>query len=294
MDVIQTQSLNRMYGARVGIEGVNLSVPEGTLFGFLGPNGAGKTTTIRLLLGFIRPDRGQATTFGYDCWRDSKRIKHEVGYLPGDLRLYSWMTGLEALRIFGQVRRRELLREGGGLAEQFELDLSVKVRAMSRGMRQKLGLILAMAHRPKLLILDEPSASLDPLVQKQLQRCLREWVRAGHTVFFSSHSLSEVEEVCDSVAILRDGRLMAQKTMAELRSQSRRDVMIRWGQGKEMPAEAPPFITVRTREATIWRGELSGSATDLVRWAASQPIEDITIAPPDLDAIFRRYYEGER
>ena len=173
MSVISTEALTHRYGRRIGIKDLSLSVPEGSLFGFLGPNGAGKTTTIRVLLGFLRPSSGRASLFGLDCWRESSRIKAEVGYLPGDLRLHSWMTGAQALALFGAIRCRDLRREGDELAQRFHLDLSVKVRNMSRGTRQKLGLILAMAHRPRLLVLDEPSASLDPLMQEELRSQLR-------------------------------------------------------------------------------------------------------------------------
>lgn len=294
MEVIVTESLTRRYGRRIGIKEMSLSVPEGSLFGFLGPNGAGKTTTIRVLLGFLRPTRGRASLFGLDCWRDSRRIKAEVGYLPGDLRLYSWMSGAEALRLFGSIRRRDLVREGRELAESFDLDLGVKVRNMSRGMRQKLGLILAMAHRPRLLMLDEPTASLDPLMQEQLRLHLRALARAGHTIFFSSHTLSEVEQLCDRVAILREGRLVADATLEEMRRYSRREVTIRWKSGTEAAQDPPPFLELQERDGENWTCLLAGPATDLVRWASSQPIEDLSIGRPDLEVLFRRYYQQGR
>src|SRR5438876_3779258 len=161
MSVITTAGLTRQYGSRSGIQAVTLAVPQGSLFGFLGPNGAGKTTAIRVLLGFLRPTAGSARIFGLDCWRQSRQAKAEIGYVPGDLRLYAWMNGAEALRMFGSIRRRDMLVFGRQLAEQFDLDLSVAVRSMSRGMRQKLGLILVLAHKPRLLVLDEPTSSLD-------------------------------------------------------------------------------------------------------------------------------------
>src|SRR5262249_26093722 len=180
----QLDHLTRRYGRRRGVERVSLTVPEGVLFGFLGPNGAGKTTTIRVLLGFLRPSSGAARIFGRDCWRESKAIKRDVGYLPGDLRLPPWMTGASALSIFGAVRGQVLTRAGRELAERFDLDLSVKVREMSRGMRQKLGLILALAHEPRLLVLDEPTSALDPLMQQTLHELLRQLAATGHTIFF--------------------------------------------------------------------------------------------------------------
>src|SRR5580765_3539907 len=201
MPLIQIENLTRGYGRRRGVDRLSLNVAEGTLFGFLGPNGAGKTTTIRVMLGFLRPTAGAAKIFGLDCWSDSKAIKRDVGYVPGDLRLPSWMNGETALSIFGAVRGQDLMRSGRELAERFDLDLRVKVREMSRGMRQKLGLILALAHSPRLLVLDEPTSALDPLMQQELRALLVKMAAKGHTVFFSSHSLGEVEELCDRVAI---------------------------------------------------------------------------------------------
>jgi ABC-2 type transport system ATP-binding protein len=247
MSVITTESLTHRYGRRIGIENLCLSVPEGSLFGFLGPNGAGKTTTIRVLLGFLRPSSGRASLFGFDCWRDSSRIKAEVGYLPGDLRLHSWMTGAQALSLFGAIRRRDLRKEGDQLAQRFHLDLSVPVRNMSRGMRQKLGLILAMAHRPRVLVLDEPTASLDPLMQEELRGQLRSWAAAGHTIFFSSHALSDVEQLCDRVVMLREGRLIIDATIDQLARQSHREVVIRWINEADAAQTSPPFLELQHR-----------------------------------------------
>ena len=217
MAIIHTEALSRHYGSRRGIESVSLDVPEGTLFGFLGPNGAGKTTTIRVMVGLLRPSAGSARIFGLDCWRDSRTIKDEIGYMPGDIRLMPWLDGRRALSIWGKVRGRDLMPYGRELAERFDLDLRTKVRSMSRGMRQKLGLILALAHKPRLLILDEPTVTLDPLMQAEVQRLLREMAAAGHTVFFSSHTLGEVEQLCDRVAMIRDGQLVADESLAALR-----------------------------------------------------------------------------
>ena len=294
MSVIATEQLTRRYGKRTGIERLNLNVPEAVLFGFLGPNGAGKTTTIRVLLGFLRPSAGEARIFGLDCWRASHRIKEEVGYLPGDLRLYGALTGQELLRIFGLIRRRDLLGPGRALAEQFVLDLHLCVRKMSRGMRQKLGLILALAHRPRLLILDEPTASLDPLMQEFLIKHLRELAAAGHTVFFSSHSLSEVERLCDRVAIVREGCLVANETLEALRAGAHRQITIRWAkEADHRNVAVPGLLALDRREDRLWQGRLTGSVPALLEWLRERPIEDLTLGQPDLDSVFRGYYLRE-
>jgi ABC-2 type transport system ATP-binding protein len=294
MNVIDIQDLTRRYGARRGIEALTLAVPEGSLFGFLGPNGAGKTTTIRVLLGFLRPTSGSARILGRDCWRDTARIKADVGYLPGDLRLYPWMNGTGALRLISAARGRDLLGEGRALAERFALDLRVKVRSMSRGMRQKLGLLLALAHRPRLLVLDEPTASLDPLMQETLRHYLREQARNGTTVFFSSHTLSEVEQLCDRVAIVREGRLVADEPLDALRRRAGHEVTIRWRDaGHARTLAAPPFLTLLRREDSTWHGLLNGPVEDLLRWLAPQSVDDLTVRRPDLDTLFRRFYQRE-
>ncbi len=293
MCVIQTEQLTKRYGRRVGIDGLTLSVPEGVVYGFLGPNGSGKTTTIRLLLGFLRPTGGQARVFGHDCWRQSRQVKQEVGYVPGDLRLHSWMTGHDALRIVGLARGRDLIGKGTELADYFGLEMTVKVRRMSRGMRQKLGLILALVHEPKLLILDEPTSSLDPLTQERLYEHLRTLARRGHTVFFSSHVLGEVEELCDRVAILREGRLIVDETLQRLSEQAPRAVTIHWTDQAEPPAP-PAMLAIRQRRERVWECDLTGKVTDLVAWLASQSIADVSIGRPNLDSLFRQFYRARK
>ncbi len=292
VSVLVTEQLTRCYGRRTGIEGLNLRVDEGQLFGFLGPNGAGKTTTIRVLLGFLRPTEGRATLLGLDSWRDGCRIKQDVGYLPGDLRLYPAMTGHELLKTFGMIRRRDLAAPGCDLADRFSLDMAVPVRKMSRGMRQKLGLILALAHEPRLLILDEPTASLDPLMQEELIRYLRQMASQGHTIFFSSHTLSEVERLCDRIAIVREGRLVADEPLEAIRARAQRQFTILWQTGTAQASiDAPRFLQVDKRRDRTWEGKLTGKAPELIRWAAKQPIEDLAIGHPDLESLFRRYYD---
>ena len=292
MSVIVAEQLTRRYGRRTGVEQLNLRVAEGARFGFLGPNGAGKTTTIRVLLGFLRPTAGRAEVFGRDCWRAGTQIKRDVGYLPGDLRLYSSMTGADHVRIFGAARGLDLKRPGGDLAERFALDLGVTVRKMSRGMRQKLGLILALAHRPKLLVLDEPTASLDPLMQEMLLQHLRELAEAGHTVFFSSHSLSEVDRLCDRVAIVREGRLVADETLETLRTRARRHFTLRWADGTPLDGvTVPEFVEIDQRQGRSWHGRLNGPVPEFLRWVGRSPIVDLTLGQPDLESLFCRYYE---
>ncbi len=294
MDVITTERLSLRYDRRVGIDAVGLGVPEGEIFGFLGPNGAGKTTTIRVLLGMLRPSGGSARVFGLDCWRQSHRVKRELGYLPGDVRLYPWLTGQAALEMAGQIRGQDLTEPGRELMQRFGLDPTVRVRRMSRGTRQKLGIVLALAHGPRLVVLDEPTSGLDPLVQDELARYLRELAAAGHTVFFSSHTLSEVEHLCDRVAIIRDGRLVTCETMDTLRRRARRAVTLRFRDPDAAErATPPPFLALRDRSGPVWQCDLVGGSPELVRWAAGQPIVDLTIGPPSLENLFQQFYRPQ-
>lgn len=293
MSVIRLDNLTRRYGRRRGIQGISLEIPEGALFGFLGPNGAGKTTTIRVLLGLLRPSGGSARIFGLDCWHQSKNIKRDVGYLPGDLRLPAWLTCEKAFSIFGAVRGKNIRPRGIELAERLDLDLRVNVREMSRGMCQKLGLILALAHAPRLLVLDEPTNSLDPLVQQFLHEILRELSRKGSTVFFSSHSLAEVEQLCERVAIVRDGELVADESLKKLRDRAGHDVVIRWKSDSDGLSLIPPaFLKLTTREASMWQGSLDGPVSGLLEYLAGKAVEDLTIGRPDLESLFRRFYQA--
>ena len=291
-EAIRTKQLCKSYGGRVGVAALDLLVEEGAVFGLLGPNGAGKTTTMRLLLGFLRADSGVARVFGLDCRRESARIKRSLGYLPGDLRLPLWMTGREGLRIIGAVRGMDLQERGRELGEYLELDLELDVRSMSRGMRQKLGILLALVHEPRLLILDEPTTGLDPVTQDRLYTLLRERAAGGATIFFSSHVLSEVEGLCDRVAILRRGRLVADEPLDRLRASAGRMVRILWSPGTSLSG-SPPGLRELQREGNLWQGLLQGPVRPLIDWLQPQDYADLVIEEPDLDSLFLRFYADD-
>jgi ABC-2 type transport system ATP-binding protein len=295
MAILVTEGLTKRYGATLALDRLDLALEEGSIFGFLGPNGSGKTTAIRLLLGLLRPSAGSARIFGLDCWRESARAKGDVGYLPGDVRLYPNLCGRALLGIFGRARGRDLAAAGRDLAERFDLDLSLRVRAMSKGTRQKLGLLVALAHEPRLLILDEPTSGLDPIMQDRLKSHLRDLAARGHTIFFSSHSLAEVEQLCDRVAILRGGQVVIESTLEALRARARREVRIGWRESGSPPSAAPAGLEIVERDGVAWRCRLSGPVGPLVKWIASAAaaIDDLTISPPDLESLFHEYYQEE-
>ena len=312
MPVVVTKGLSRNYGTRRGIRDINLSIEAGEIFGFLGPNGAGKSTTIRVLMGLLKASQGTAQIFGLDCWKDGPVVRRDVGYVAGDVRLYPWLTTRRALRMLSQIHRRDLLPHGMKLAERFQLEPDLAVRKMSRGNRQKVALILAMAHAPRLLILDEPTSGLDPLMQDTLMQCLRELAAAGNTVMFSSHTLSEVETLCDRVAIVRDGRIVEDAAMNQLKNQAPRQIIVTlnpeqrglrsaWPAGVSvlfqpgMPGETSPALlmvapSLQDRTCVL---ELHGTSIAFIQWAATQTFADVTIGPPSLEALFRKYYEPE-
>lgn len=294
MSVIQTNQLTKNYGSRRGVRNVDLVVKQGEIFGFLGPNGAGKSTMIRMMLGFLRASSGTAAIFGRDCWRDSAIIKQDVGYVAGDVRLYSWLTARRAFQIVGEVRGRDLTGSGLDLAERFRLEPDLPVRKMSRGNRQKVALVLALVHRPKLVVLDEPTSGLDPLMQDTLADCLRELAENGHTVFFSSHTLSEVESLCDRVSIVRDGRIVADEKLTALKQRAPRTVTLIFESNEAADAVRVPEFAGRVkrtgRQLTL---ELQGAAVEVTRWAATLAVTDISISQPNLETLFREYYRTQ-
>ena len=293
--IIDAQNLTKSYGSRRGVVDVCLEVAQGEIFGFLGPNGAGKSTTIRMLTGFLKATSGSASILGKDCWRDSAAIKRDVGYVPGDVRLYPWLTARKAFQIVGEIRDEDISKRGMELSERFRLEPDLAVRKMSRGNRQKVALVTALAHNPRLVILDEPTSGLDPLMQDTLADCLRELATAGHTVFFSSHTLSEVESLCDRVAIVRDGRIAIDERLQSLKERAPRTVVMTF-ESEEAAArfELPDATSLQRhykREIVV---TIEGSAVEFTRWTTQQSsLVDISVSPPSLDALFRSYYEAE-
>ena len=287
--VIEARQLTRYYGQRVGVRSVDLRISAGQIFGFLGPNGAGKTTTIRLLLGFLR-ECGPCDDLRPRLLEACALINRDVGYLPGDLRLYPWMTGHRALRISadsrpGLVSRRARIESPLSAGNELARPQYVA------GMRQKLGLILALAHQPRLLVLDEPTSGLDPLMQDILMDLLRQRAAQGATVFFSSHTLSEVEQLCDRIAIVREGEVVVDDSLDVLRRKARREVTLLFSaDDTAQRVPVPEFLALDSRVGRRWHGALTGPPSVLIQWAAAQSLEDLEIGPPSLENLFRTYY----
>lgn len=291
VDVIETSGLHKRFGKREVLHGIDLRVSSGSLYGFLGPNGAGKTTTIRILLGLLRPTCGAAHVLGQDAWHNGAKTRAAVGYLQGDPRWYPHLTGAETLAFLGRARRRASHERIGALASRFELELDQKVRTYSRGMKQKLGLIQALMHAPEVIILDEPTTALDPLMQEVLHSELRRVTTEGATVLLSSHTLSEVARLCDHVGILRNGRLIEQTSMQALRERAVRRIALVFTDAA--PAEVPACLRIAQRSAREITGSWSGTPDALFAWLSRQRIADVNIAPPDLEDLFSAYYRTD-
>jgi ABC-2 type transport system ATP-binding protein len=292
--VISTRSLTKHYGAVKALTDLTLEVRKGEIYGFLGPNGAGKSTMIRTLLGYHHATRGTASVLGLDTTTQSVEIRRLTGYLPGGIALYDSLTGEQVLDYLVELQGREPRRRAE-LCDRLELPGSVlrrRVRDYSRGMRQKIGVVQALQHDPELAILDEPTEGLDPLMQHAFYRLLDDLRREGRTVFFSSHILSEVERLCDRVAIIRAGRLMAIHDVGELLARRRRRVMLRWRGAAPDPATLPGLEDVQVDGSRII-GMLSGEVAGFVRSIASPNLEDLTIEPASLEEAFLEYYASE-
>jgi ABC-2 type transport system ATP-binding protein len=294
---IRTAGLSKDFGAGHGLFGLDLEVRCGEILGFLGPNGAGKSTTMRLLLDLIRPTAGSATVLGLDVRRDGLEIRRRIGFLPGDFALYPRLTGRAILDHFAALRGGVDARVRDELADRFDAQLDRPVRELSTGNRQQVGLVQAFMHEPELLILDEPIAGLDPLVQQRFHALLREVTDAGRTVFLSSHTLSEVERVADRVAILRAGRLAVVDTLDRLRAVAVRRLEIELDGGDDdgaARAVAELRALANVKEATVEGGHIvvafEGSADALVKALARHEVRSLRSRDDDLEEIFLRYY----
>ncbi|ACZ90080.1 ABC transporter ATP-binding protein [Streptosporangium roseum] len=290
--VVRTERLTKFYGDRRGLEDLDLEIRPGEVFGYLGPNGAGKTTTIRLILDVIRPTRGRVTVLGTDP-RDA-RVRGRIGYLPGELALEGRERASDYLAFLGGARGGVPRGRIAALAERLEADLSAPMGRLSKGNRQKVGLIQAFMHEPEFLILDEPTSGLDPLVQQEFLAMVREVRASGRTVLMSSHVLAEVEDVSDRVGIVRGGRLAAVEDISALREKAVRRVEFHFD--APVPREAfaglPGVRDLRVQGASV-RCTIDGRPDALVKAAARFTVVHMVSAEPDLEEIFLTYYSGE-
>ncbi len=291
---IRTEGLSKRYGDTLALDGLDLTVRRGEVYGYLGPNGAGKTTTIRLLLGLHRPSAGRGELFGVDAWGDPVSAHRRVAYVAGEPFLWPALTSAETFEFLARLHGGTDVAYRDALVERFQLDTRKKIRALSKGNRQKVQLIAALATRAELLLLDEPTSGLDPLMEVAFRDCVKEAKERGQTVFLSSHILSEVEALCDRVGILRRGRLVDEGTLQELRHLAAQTVEVTFAGGAP---ELAPLAGVQVESAgpNALRFEVSGSVGPLIAALAEvggQRIKTLTSREPSLEEIFLHHYDG--
>jgi ABC-2 type transport system ATP-binding protein len=288
---IRTEGLTKSYGRKRGIIDVDLEVRQGEIFGYLGPNGAGKSTTIRLLLDFIRPTKGTASVLGHPTHGSAVKLRRDIGYLPGEMALYPRMTGRDLLRYFAALRGVKDLAHAEELADRLDTELDRPIKALSHGNKQKVGLVQALMHRPSLIILDEPTTGLDPLVQQEFYRILDEVRADGRTVFLSSHVLAEVERIADRVGIVREGRIAVISEVETLKRQARRKLELHF----ESPVSPEDFrrlpgVVEARADGRILGLTVEGSVDDIVKLASRFTVLNIVSREQDLEEVFLTYY----
>ena len=289
MEAIKTNNLTKYYGKARGITSLNLSVEKGEFFGFIGPNGAGKSTTIRTLLGLISPTSGNAEIFGKNIINEKEAILQNVGYLPSEALFYQGMKVKDVLKLSADVRKKNCKAEAELLCERLQLDLSRKVDELSFGNRKKVAIVCALQHKPELLVLDEPTGGLDPLMQKEFFDILRERNREGDTIFLSSHVLSEVQRNCTRAAIIRDGRIIACDSVDVLAKTSAKRVTVHGIVNLENLDGVRDRKDMEESVSFLYGGDMES----LIRALSSGKVDDLTVTEPDLEEVFLHYYEKD-
>ncbi len=290
MSIIEISNLTKNFGKVRALDGINLELTEGEIYGFIGPNGAGKTTTIRILLGILKPDEGQASLFGMDAWKDAVEIHRRIAYVPGEVNLWPDLTGGEVIDLFVKLRGTNNESRREELIERFDLDPSKKCRTYSKGNRQKVALVAAFSSDADLYILDEPSAGLDPLMEKVFQECVLEAKSRGKSVFLSSHILSEVERLCDSVSIIRQGKIIESGSMRELHHLTRTNMIL---ETKEASISLEGLDGVHEIEESNggYSFQVDSDKLDaVIKYLSQFEVIKLESAPPRLEDLFMRHY----
>lgn len=287
--VVELKKITKSFGRKIAVNDVSISISEGEIFGFLGPNGAGKTTTIRCLMDFIRPTQGTVKLFGQDINTADNKYKNRIGFLSSDSVLYSNWTG--QAHIDYMIKMRGIEQNAHELAAQFGLDLKAKVRHLSSGNKQKLGVILAIMHKPDLLVLDEPTRGLDPILQQEIYTILKDFRRRGGAVFMSSHNLAEVEQVCDRIGIIKEGKLVASETIQKVRQMKIHIIKVIFGTAYEEKDFHLPNVEIKNADKRNIEIHTKGNMNVLLQRLSRYSVSDIEITHASLEDVFLRYYE---
>lgn len=291
MNAIEIRHLKKFYGKARGIVDVSFDVAEGEVFGFIGPNGAGKSTTIRTLLALIRPTSGSAAIFGRDCIKYAREIARDVGYLPSEVFYYDGMKAIDLLKYSASFYKKDCTKRIRELADALELDLTRKIDDLSFGNRKKVGIIQGLIHEPKLIILDEPSIGLDPLMQQKFFDILKAESRRGATILFSSHILSEVQKICDRVAVIRDGSIVRVDTVASFRESNYKKITVDLAGNVDRAAFDLPGVAKLEIDGHCASFIYQGNINDVLRRLAALDLTNASIGDPDLEEVFLHYYK---
>lgn len=291
--MIAVRQLTKLYTNGKGVRDLDFSIPEGEVFGYLGPNGAGKTTTIRNLMGFLRPDSGSCTICGLDCWSDADRIQERLGYIPGEIAFIGGITGIGFLTLIADMRGTADRKRMRDLIDRFELDVNGRIKKMSRGTKQKLGIVTACMHDPAVMVFDEPSAGLDPLMRQVFNEFIAEEKGRGKTVLMSSHSFEEIDRTCDRAGIIREGVLVDVQDVGALKHEQRRAFIVTFASEKDAASLAAAGFDIGQCAGNSAEVFVHGSADSLVKALAAFEIIDIESRPMTLEQVFMKYYGTE-
>lgn len=294
MDIIKINNLTKDYGNKKGIFNVNISIKKGEVFGFLGPNGAGKTTTIRNLMGFIRPDSGTCSMLGMDCFKESEKIKEKLGYLAGEIAFFDDLTGIKLLNFLADMKGIKDKRKMNELIERFELDPRGKVKKMSKGMKQKIGIISAFMSDAEVFILDEPTSGLDPLMQNRFVDLVLEEKKKGKTILMSSHIFEEIEKTCDRTAIIRNGKIVAIEDMDSLSKKRNKTYIISLSNKNEVEKIKKDNFNIKNIDGLNVSISVKNNISEFLKNVSKYKISDMNIKTESLEEIFLHYYGKEK
>lgn len=291
--MLVVEGLTKRFSNGKGIDNVTFTVNKGEVFGFLGPNGAGKSTTIRHIMGFMKPDQGYASIHGLDVWKAQGTVQKHIGYLPGEINFFDGMTGTSFLKFMASMQGLKDHTKLNHLIERLQFDAGTPIRKMSKGMKQKVGIVAAFMHSPDLIILDEPTSGLDPLMQKVFIDLVLEEKSAGTTFLMSSHSFQEIERTCDRAAIIKDGRLVTVKNIHELQTMQRKLFEVTFEKSEDAQRFAASGLQVEAHEGNIVRIAVQGNYDQFIRETGNYNVRSINVFTQNLEDIFMDYYDRE-
>lgn len=291
--MIHVENLTKLYSSGKGIKDLTFNITAGEVFGYLGPNGAGKTTTIRNLLGFLKPDQGSCTVNGLDCWSESEKIKQNLGYIPGEIAFFNTMTGIDFLNFMSKLFGLKDVGRKNDLIDRFELDPSGRIRKMSKGMKQKLGIITACMHDPEIMIFDEPTAGLDPLMRERFVQFIHEEKQNGKTILMSSHSFEEIDRTCDRAGIIKEGILVDVQTISILKQTQTKRFRLTLKSEKDLISLRQTDLNILSTGTNTAEIEVTGSVDHFLKEVSKITVENIDVKATTLEEVFMQYYGQE-